>query len=40
MRHQQKLRRANRRFLIVNACLALMIIFIVLAFWYLSLPAK
>jgi len=39
MRYRHDLRKANRRFLLVNVCLALMVILIVLAFWYMTLPA-
>ncbi len=40
MRYHRNLRKANRRFLIVNTCLALMVILIVLAFWYMTLQGK
>ncbi len=37
MRYQRDLRRANRKFLIVNTCLGIMVIIIVLAFCYVSM---
>ncbi len=36
MRYQRNLRKANRRFMIVNMCLGIMVIIIVLAFCYIS----
>ncbi len=40
MRYQRNLRKANRRFLIVNTALGLMLIIIVLAFCYVSMYMK
>lgn len=40
MRYQRDLRKANRRFLIVNTCLAVMVIIIAFAFLYLTSALK
>ncbi len=36
MRYQRDLRKANRRLMVVNMCLAAMVIIIALAFFYLT----
>ncbi len=40
MRYQRDLRKANRRFLIVNLCLGFMVIIIVMAIMYVSVNMK
>ncbi len=40
MRYQRNIRRANRRFLIVNTCLGVMVIIIVLVILYVSMSAQ
>ncbi len=37
MRYQRDLRKANRKFLIVNTCLGVMVIIIVMAMLYVSM---
>ena len=40
MKHRRDIRKSNRNFMIGTACMAVMVILVVLLFWYWCLPVK